>query len=224
MKTLITVFLVFATAVSYAETHEELVRRAFNAMEPDLSTNWSYTETTRNEDGTFVARFDPRLPDGQHWALLSVDGREPTEDELEEFVEDKSRGRGDNDDGNEPMFNSGTVELIEETDDHWWFRYRPKTDSDKEKKFMEAVDARLKVVKDGHYISLISMRNTDTIKPGKGVKIRKFETDLEFAPAIEGGPVVPRSIKADIKGKAFLVVKFDEQEHIELSDFEKVAY
>lgn len=220
MKKLITAFLLLASSGSLAETHEELVRRAFDAMESDLSANWSYTETTRNGEGTFVARFDPRFPDGEHWDLLSIDGREPTNDELEEFRENKSRNNGDDD---EPIAASGTIELLEETDDYWWFQFQPRADSDEDKKFMEAVDARVQVVKDGHYVSQISMRNTDTIKPGKGVKIRKFETDFEFAPAIEGGPVVPQRYRTDIQGKAFLVVKLDEQEHTEFSEFEKVT-
>ena len=121
------------------------------------------------------------------------------------------------------MFADGSIELIEETDAYWMFTFRPETDSDEEAQFMEAVDARLKVVKDGHFVSLVSMRNTDTIKPGKGVKIRKFETELEFAPVYEGGPTVPRRVRAAVQGKAFLVVKIDEEEDIEFSDFEPVG-
>ena len=220
---ILALLLLFLAVDAHAESHEELVRRAFDAMESDLSANWSYTETSRNSEGTYIARFDPRLPEDEHWNLLSVDGRAPTSEELDDFLESKSRDKGGDDDNDEPMFADGSIDLIEETDDYWVFRFRPKTGSDDEAKFMAAVDARLKVVKKGHFVSLVSMRNTDTIKPGKGVKIKKFETDLEFVPAYEGGPTVPHRVRAAVQGKAFLVVKIDEEEQIEFSDFEQVA-
>ncbi len=223
MKILVSLLLLLLASTAIAETHEELVQRAFAAMEPDLSANWSYTRTARSSDGTFIARYDPRLPEGEHWTLISVDGREPTEDDVEAFLEERQRVQGGDDDNDETMFADGSIELIEETDAYWLFAFRPETDSDEEAEFMQAVDARLKVVKEGHFVSLVSMRNTDTIKPGKGVKIRKFETELEFAPAYEGGPTVPRRVRAAVQGKAFLVVKIDEEEDIEFSDFEPVG-
>ena len=223
MKTLATLLLLLLAGSANAETHEELVKRAFNAMEPDLSSNWSYTQTTRSSEGTFVARYDPRLPENEHWTLESVDGREPTDDELEAFLDEKAKDKGRDDDNDEQMFADGSIELLEETDAYWLFAFRPETDSDEEAKFMAAVDARLKVVKNGHFVSLVSMRNTDTIKPGKGVKIRTFETELEFAPAYEGGPTVPRRVRAAVQGRAFLVVNIDEEENIEFSDFERVG-
>ena len=217
--------MILVIASAHAETHEELVERAFKSMEPDLSENWSYTQTRRNSAGTFVARFDPRLPEQQHWTLMTVDGREPTDEELEAFLEEKSRRKEQDgeEDEDATMYANGSIELLEETEDYWLFAFRPKTDSDDEAKFMEFVDARLKIEKNGHFVSLVSMRNTDTIKPGKGVKIRKFETELEFEPAYEGGPTVPRSVRSAVQGKAFLVVNIDENEHIEFSDFEPVG-
>ncbi|MDJ0711881.1 MAG: hypothetical protein QNJ14_15945 [Woeseiaceae bacterium] len=218
-----TILLLLFAVGAHAESHEELVRRAFNAMEPDLSASWSYTETSRNSEGTYVARFDPRLPEDEHWTLLTVDGRAPTAAELEEFLEEKGRNRREDDDDNGPMFADGSIRLIEETDDYWLFTFRPITDTDDEAMFMAAVDARLKVAKQGHFVSRVSMRNTDTIKPGKGVKIKKFETELEFAPAYKGGPTVPQRVRAAVQGKAFLVVKIDEEEHIEFTEFERIA-
>ncbi len=223
MNRFLAALLLFATVAAHAETHEELVTRAFSAMEPDLAQNWSYTRTTRNSEGTFIARFDPRMPDEPHWTLLSVDGRKPTDGEIEEFLDDVNRDRGGNGgDENGAEFTAGSLRLIEETDEYWWFSFLPPAESEEDAKFMNAVDARLKIVKKGHFVSHISMRNTDTIKPGKGVKIRKFETDLRFAPACEGCPAVPRSVKAAVQGKALLLMKIDEEENIEFSDFERV--
>lgn len=57
---------------------------------------------------------------------------------------------------------------------------------------------------------------------GEGVKIEKFLTRLAFAPVHDGGPVLRLSVVAAIKGKAFLVVKFDETEKVTYSNFEHV--
>ena len=222
MKSLTVLLLLTYAVCASAESHEALVTRAFNAMESDLSANWSYTRTARSSEGTFVARYDPRLPESEHWTLTSVDGRNPTDDEIDAFREERAtRTGGDDDDA--PMFADGSIRLLEETDTYWLFAFRPATDSEEEAKFMEAVDARIKVVKQGHFVALVSMHNTDTIKPGKGVKIRKFETELEFAPAYAGGPTVPQRVRAAVQGRAFLVVNIDEEENIEFSDFERVG-
>jgi len=225
MKHLIFTLLLLAASPVNAETHEEIVDRAFASMELNLRDYWSYTETRQKDEILFVARFDPRLPEEQRWDLLSIDGREPTEDEQDEFREDKAGSHHDDSDdedsGPRSMVAKGSLELIEETDSYWEFRFRPRTDSDDEDKFMKAVDGTLQVVKDGHYVAWIRMKNREPIKPGKGVKLEIFNTHLVFAPTYDGGPVLPRGVETRVKGKAMLVIKFDEKERVSYSDFER---
>jgi hypothetical protein len=183
-------------------------------------------ETTHNADGVFVARFDPRLPDDERWELLSVDEREPTDDELDAFREEKEDQHENDSDEEDSEFTSmvadGSLKLLEESDTYWQFQFTPRADSDDEVKFMNAVEGTLQVVKDGHYVEWIRMRNRETVKPGKGVKLDVFDTRLAFAPAHAGGPVMPRSVEMKVQGRAMLVVKFDEEERISYSDFERV--
>ena len=225
MKPIISLLLLLATSLAHAETHDEILDRAFASMELNLRDNWSYTETSQNGDGLFVARFDPRLPEDQRWGLLSVDDREPTEDEQIEFREDKANSNHDDSDnedsGARSMVADGSLELLEETDVYWLFRFKPRTDSDNVDKFMKAVDGTLQVVKDGHHVAWIRMRNREPIKPGKGVKLEIFDTRLVFAPAYDGGPVLPESVETRVKGKAMLVIRFDEKERVSYSDFER---
>ena len=88
---------------------------------------------------------------------------------------------------------------------------------------MQSVEGSLTVSKDGEYVSQVSLKNTGPIKPGKGVKIKKFETLLEFAPTGADGPVLPRRIAVEIRGRALLVVGIDEKESIEFGDYEWVG-
>jgi len=219
------IYLLLFTSPAIAESYEDLIDRAFAAVEDDLSGRWAYTRTEEDKESTSVGRYDPRLTEGERWQLRSVDGREPTADEIEDYSEERGREHGDSDeDENElaSIVSEGSADLIEETDSYWLFSFNPAGDSEDDKAFMDAVDGRLKIIKDGHYVAEITMQNRGTIKPGKGVKIKEFLTRLEFAPAEAGGPALPKRVRASVKGKAFLVVKIDESETVTFSEFEKV--
>lgn len=59
---------------------------------------WAYqVHTTSIIDGKTkpqeVAQFDPGLAEGQRWRLLSIDGREPTEKELQSFNDKKNNSK-----------------------------------------------------------------------------------------------------------------------------------
>lgn len=219
MKYLATILL-FIGAITHAETHEELVERAFDSMADDIQANWAYTQTTHNSEGTFVATHDPRRED--KWQLLTVDDRDPTQEELDEFLADKGRDRESGGDDNDSMVSDGSLELLEETSDFWLFRFSPDADDEEDAAFMKSVDGTLTVYKDGPYVGKLSMKNDGPIKPGKGVKIKTFRTELEFAPDESGGAALPRRVSVEIEGRAFLVMGFDEKETVEFSDYERV--
>lgn len=211
--------------LAFAESHEELINRAFEALEDDLSRHWSYTHTQEDSEGVYVGRYDPRLPDAERWELLSVDAREPTASETEYYLERRRKEqdeKAEDDGGFDSVAKDGSIALVEETDSYWLFSFEPVADSEEDMDFLESVDGTLRVNKDGHYVAEMTLQNRGTIKPGKGVKIERFLTRLAFAPIHEGGPVLPLSIEATIKGRAFLVVKFDEKEKVTYSNFERV--
>ena len=216
-----------------ADVNQDIVQRAFESIDRDFQEQWAFTESTTSEEIEQIGRYDPRLPDGERWKLLFVDGREPAEDEIEDFQEDKKkdrpRRRGKDERGedeederdNAAMVNFETLELIEETGDYWLFSFIPnEEDDDDSKEFMRQVDGQLKVIKDGHYVEYIDLRNDAPIKPATGVKISKFVTTISFGPAVDGGPIVPLAIDVEVKGRAMLVIKFDTAETIRYSDFE----
>ena len=225
MKTLTACLLLLASS-AFAESHEELIDRAFEALEDDLSARWSYTQTQESGEGLYVGRYDPGLPESERWSLVSVDGRTPTDDETEEYLEDRAaeeEENSDEDDTFESIAKKESIALVEETDQHWIFSFEPAADSEDDLKFMESVHGTLKVIKDGHYVSELTLQNTGTIKPGKGIKIEKFLTRFRFAPVEDSESILPHSIQATVKGKAFFVVKIDETETIEYSDFKRVS-
>jgi hypothetical protein len=111
-------------------------------------------------------------------------------------------------------------ELLEETDDYWLFTFVPDDD---ETTFTENVDANVKIIKAGHYVESIDIRNHSDIRPGFGTKISRFVMQLEFGPAADDGPIVPLLINVHVTGRALLFIGFDEAEETRYSDFEHVV-
>lgn len=213
-----------------ADDHAEIVERAFGALSRDFDESWAYTQSSTEEDRALVARYDPRSVGVERWTLMTINGRQPTDDEIDEFrarkaaEDDTEAEKGEHDNG-EPgaMVTPGSLRLLEETPTHWLFSFMPIDDEEEDeaaRKFMKHVDGTVKVVKDGHYVEYIDLRNRKPIKPMMGVKIKKFLTRLTFGPAAAGGPIVPLSVDVSIKGRAFLAVKFDENESVNFSDWE----
>jgi hypothetical protein len=91
------------------------------------------------------------------------------------------------------------------------------------RRVMEQMDGTVKIVKDGHYLEYLDIRNTGPIRPKVGVKMQNFLMRMTFGPAVDGGPVVMKSMDVAIKLNAFLVVRIDEMESLRFSDFEPAA-
>ena len=212
----------------FAGEYDAIVEKAVEAIDNDFHREWAFTESTLEEELIFTGRYDPRLPEGERWTLLTVDGREPTDEELDDYLDDKEdeyQWDNDEDDGSDPteIIDKNTLELIEETDEHWLFSFTTNNedmDEDEEMEFMEQLTATLKIVRDGHYLEYIDLRNEKAIRPAFSVRISDFRVRLTFGPAAADGPIVPLSEDVSIKGRALLLVTFNEKESTRYSDFE----
>lgn len=211
-----------------AGEYDAIVDRAIGAINDDYQREWAFTESSLQDELVFTGRFDPRLPEGERWTLLSVDGRQPTDEELDDYLDDKEDeyqwDHEDNDDNNETdIIDFESLELIEETDEHWLFSFVPSgddLDGEEEQKFMAQVLATMKIVRDGHYIEYIDLRNEKPIRPAFSVRISQFHLRLTFGPAAKDGPIVQKSEDVTIRGRALLLVTFDEKESTRYSEFE----
>ena len=210
-----------------ADDHVDIVKRAFSNISNDFHQEWAFTESVTEEGVTIVGRYDPRFSDNARWNLLTIDGRAPTADEIANYQNDKENEFDGHDDNSEiDVVNFDTLELIEETDDSWVYRFIPEVDDDDDeegREFMQQVDGTIKVIRDGNYLEYIDLRNDKPIRPAFSVKISRFLTRLTFGPAGDDGPIVPLSIDVEVKGRAILVIKIDVVESIRYSEYEYVG-
>ncbi len=210
-----------------ADDHVDIVKRAFSNISNDFHQEWAFTESVTEEGVTIVSRYDPRFSDNARWNLLTIDGRAPTADEIADYQDDKENEFDGHDDDSEiDIVNLDTLELIEETDDSWVYRFIPEVDDDDDeegREFMQQVDGTIKVIRDGNYLEYMDLRNDKPIRPAFSVKISRFLTRLTFGPAGDDGPIVPLSIDVEVKGRAILVIKIDVVESIRYSEYEYVG-
>ena len=90
MRLLASLLLVaLATCPAQADDYVELFEEAVDAINWKFEDEWAFTETRLVDEVPWVARFDPRNPEGSRWTLVSVGGHAPSEDELAEFRHDK---------------------------------------------------------------------------------------------------------------------------------------
>ena len=229
------IFLLLCTKAAIAEDYEALLERALEKITWEYPDSWAYTETRRTREATWVGRYDPSREDTSPWTLLTVDGRAPTAEEAAEWLEDKEAKRhedeeesgqapdngndADDDTGVGMMIAPGTLELIEENEQHWLLSFTPRGEDEEENEFMQAMQGTLRISKPGGHLESLDIANDKPVKPKIGVKIRDFKTQLTFGEAFENGLIVPLSFHFRIKGRAYLAVGFDEMESREFSDF-----
>jgi hypothetical protein len=225
-------FLTFLLAVPViADDHAAIVEEAFSNTSTNYHQEWAFTQSTTEDGVQIVLRYDPRFSIGERWKLMSVDGREPSADEIEQYQDNKGDEFHENDDDNgDEIVKYETLSVVEETEDYWVFQFAPKVDNDEDEedaeaahKFMQQVVGTLKIIRDGHYIEYIDLRNERPIRPVFGVKIKRFLTHLTFGPAAADGPIVPLSIDVELKGRAVLFVSINESESIRYTDYEFVG-
>lgn len=206
-----------------AEDPAAIVTEAFATLSGNVKRDWAFTETRTSEGVAWVGRWDPR-DSVAPWQLLSVDGRAPTDEERQQWLSAHEPGTGDDEGVAESdIITPDTLWLIEETDEAWLFGFAPTDDDAESAEFMNEVDGRLRVMRDGHWLAELLLENHGPIRPATGVKISRFETRLRFGPVGPHGDVLPLAIDVHVKGRAYLAISFEEREIVRYGDYEKVV-
>ena len=218
IKKLLVPAVLLVVSAAYADTdYSALLDEALTTIDWEFEQEWAYTEKKMQDGELWVGRYDPRVSVDDGWKLISVDGHEPTSEQVHTFLHNRDEHSEPSDKSVAAIVEPDSLELIEETDDYWLFSFVPGGDDEA---FIDSVDTTLKIIKDGRYISHIEMHNHSAIKPGFGTKLTSFQTWFSFGPAVDDGPIVPKSVKVQVAGRALFFIAIDETETTEYSDFE----
>lgn len=215
--------LLLGNLAATAEDYSALLDEAIENIEWETGKDWAFTETSLRDEQIWVGHYDPRMNDLARWTLVTVDGKEPTDEQRRKYRHDKDEHQEDGDDDDNrvtAIVEPDSLELVEETDEHWLFSFVPSED---EQAFTNSVDAMIKIRKDSRYVESLEIRNHQDIKPGYATKITRFQMRFSFGPAVEDGPIVPQSYNVEVKGRALLFIGFDETEAVKYSDYEYVG-
>lgn len=198
-----------------------LALRGLATLDAFDNAQWSYTRTTRDEDGTRIERHDATKPAGARWTLVSVNGKAPTAKAQESFRREKAalekRDRGDDSD-----VDAASIRLVSETPQRVTFSFRPKAGAGLEGKMARHVAGTLVVNRQGGWAERFELQSTDALAPVPGVKISAFRLTMTFQRLGATEDVVPLSIELSMRGRAFLVKSLDQERSTRYSDFVRV--
>lgn len=223
--------LVFALALPLSAQVPPLVKSAFDNVE--MRPEYAFKQTTADGDGKRVETFDPSLPEGHQWQLVSKNGRTPTASELSAYKKEKAsgekRGRGKNGgkkeiEGLSSMVRPGSLRLVSETPAEATYEFRlPVEDGDERgREFVDALKGRLVISKSGPWVHVLEFENERPLKPITGVKIERIYTKMTFLAPAAGLPGLLGEVRGTVRGRAMLVKSLDQDSVVTFSEYRRV--
>lgn len=203
-----------------------LLESAFAFMEATRIDDWSYTVTSRDDDGVLVERHVATNAPAARWKLVSWDGRTPDRDDHGKYAkirERRERERREREAQTESvlasMIEPGSLRLVSETATKATFNFRMNGSHAKAGRFADQLRGVMVVDKTVPYVESAELRSIGDFSAATGVRIDEFSMLLRWTRHRESGAVVPLSIRTKVDGRAFLVKKVAEDSTVVFSDF-----
>lgn len=198
-----------------AEEPRAIALRALAMIDRLDPAEWSYVKTTETEkDGRRVESHDATQPPGSRWSLLSVEGRRPTLEEIEQYRnqkagEDRKKERGDDGSTDDPDIDPDSIRLVSATSQRMTFAFRPAADGRLGARMTRNVHGTLIVNRNGEWPERFELRNEGTLNPLPGVKVSEFALVLTFSREERSGDLLPREFRSRVRGRAFGLKSLD---------------
>lgn len=220
MRLLVTFFALACPLLAAVPAELEAALKTFRGDPP---RGWSYTQTTSAEGKSTVERYDAARPEFDRWKLLQKDGRAPTETELREYADARSRRSRT---GTAPklieQLDLPTLEKISDDAERATFRskLRPGESRDHTAPFLRAT---LVLHKATQTIESVELGSVSEFAPTFGVRIASLRTLMTYSlPAVDR-PTLPQKVETRVRGRAFLVKSLDGEMSVVYSDYRHVG-
>lgn len=218
MRYLLLLASITLSALASVPAELEAALKEFRADPPK---EWSFTQTTAGEGKSTIERCDARKPEFDRWALVQVDGRAPTADELARYAENRSRRSRT---GTAPkiveQLDLATIETLEDSPDRaiYRFRLRRGENADRTAAFLRAT---LTLHKPTRTISTLELANVSDFAPTIGVKITELRTTMTYSLPTADTPALPQQVVTRQRGTAFWFKALDAELTVTFSDYER---
>ncbi len=192
---------------------------ALKAFRGDPPRGWSYTQTTSAEGKSTVERYDASRPEFDRWKLVQKDGRAPTETELREYADARSRRSRT---GTAPkivdQLDLPTFEKIADDAQRVTYRskLRPGESRDHTAPFLRAT---LVLHKSTQTIESVTLASVSEFNPTFGVKIASLQTLMSYSLPTAETPSLPQKVETKVRGRAFLLKSLDAEMSVTYSDY-----
>ncbi len=192
---------------------------ALGKFRADPPPGWSFTQLTAGEGHSTVERSDAARPDFARWALRQKDGRSPTEEELKNYADARSRRSRT---GTAPSLTDQldleSAEIVADGPDRVTcrFRLRPGEASDRTSPFLRA---SLVIHKATRTIESVELASTGEFSPTFGVRIAEMNTKMTYSLPADSTPSLPQRVETRMRGKAFWFKSLDASLTVTFSEY-----
>jgi hypothetical protein len=206
---------------------EPVMEAVARFLRTDLE-QWRYRRSASYRETVRVDRHEPTRPGAEHWQLVSIDGREPTEEEWEEYRDDRADHSGD---GSERLGGDYVASIVipgsmrrepaAQGLELWSFRLQ-SPDGRFERSY-ERMRGDLRLVRDEHgvYADRVRVWNERPFRPFLGVRMDRLFLDFRFVPEQEH--VLPVAVEMELEGRALWIKEVGRRISVRMSGFELVS-
>lgn len=234
MKTLalplivLTFLLPLSAFSSAAEQLADCVMNDLHRRDENQLTDVDYSMTETTENRTTLYNVTVNGTGKLRKELVAVNGKPASQKAITEYAKEEAakekddaskEGDGITVDKLAEMIAPGSLDLVSVNDATAHFRFRYEMKSNKGQSQM--LDGTLVYDRVQDFVSEIHVANAKSFKAEGGAKVSVFAMDLCFAKNSTLNEVVPTSLHMKIKGRAMLIIPFDQEYKAEFSNFSR---
>jgi len=210
-------------ALARGESIPPALEDALQKLNTDAPSGWAFTQTSEGAGKSRVERYRALGPEPARWDLIAVDGRTPTDDELQEYRKHQALRAGV---GRAPnvkeQINRETAAQVETSATHtiWEFRLRPATEDDT---WAEHMVARFHLNHETGLIDRVELFAPQPFSPMFAVNVTEARTVMVYSPPGDDRPSLLREITVRVRGRAWLFRSLDSDLSVRYSDYTYVG-
>jgi hypothetical protein len=211
--------LLAAATVAAASLPPELAE-ALERLNTDAPDGWSFTQTTEAENRTRIERYRAVGPEASRWQLLEVNGREPSETELDRYRKEQNlRARGEPAPNVKHQINRETAELIREEGERsvWRFQLLPAHGD----AWAAHMAATFVLHRPTRTIEQVELAARESFSPRWLTNIHEARTVMRYSLPEAETPALLQEIVVRVRGRVWGFRSLDSDMVVRFSDYEK---